>query len=62
MRDLDTIDSELRLLVAVRPVCRELDGTVGSTRLIDTLLDERSSLRANVSPGVSWRTRVADRT
>jgi hypothetical protein len=28
VRDLDLIDSELRLLVAVRRVCRELDGSV----------------------------------
>jgi hypothetical protein len=34
MRDRETIDSELRLLVAVRQVCRELDGTVPSTYLI----------------------------
>jgi hypothetical protein len=46
MRDLDTIDSELRLLVAVRRVCRELDGNVGSTRLIDELLDERGEVTA----------------
>jgi hypothetical protein len=44
MRDRETIDSELRLLAAVRQVCRELDGTVPSTRLIDTLLDERAEL------------------
>ena len=28
MRDLDVIDSELRLLAAVRRVCREIDGRV----------------------------------
>gem|GEM_PF-2782082 len=38
------IDSELRLLVAVRRVCREDGGTVPSTRLIDALLDERREL------------------
>lgn len=36
--------SELRLLVAVRRVCREEGGTVPSTRLIDALLDERGEL------------------
>lgn len=44
MRDLETIDSELRLLAAVRRVCREYDGRVpsnvggraaGRTRRID---------------------------
>jgi hypothetical protein len=44
MRDVDTIGSELRLLVAIRQVCRESGGTVPSIRLIDTLLDERTEL------------------
>jgi hypothetical protein len=44
MRDRETIDAELRLLVAVRRVCREQDGRVPSVRLIDALLDERSEL------------------
>jgi hypothetical protein len=43
MRDLEAIDSELRLLVAVRRVCREHDGQVPSTGLIDALLDERAT-------------------
>lgn len=47
MRDRETIDSELQLLVAVRPVCREQDGRVPSVRLIDALLDERSELTGN---------------
>jgi len=35
MRDRETIpDSELRLLVAVRRVCREQDGLLPSVRLI----------------------------
>jgi hypothetical protein len=38
----------LRVLVAVRQVCRELDGIVPSTRLIDELLDERSKLIESV--------------
>jgi hypothetical protein len=44
MRDLETIDSELRLLAAVRRVCRELGGTVPSVGSVDELLDERSEL------------------
>jgi hypothetical protein len=42
MRDLETIDSELRLLAAVR---REYDGRVPSIGPIDELLDERGSGR-----------------
>lgn len=38
------IDSELRLLAAVRRVCREEGGTVPSMDLVDALLDERSEL------------------
>jgi hypothetical protein len=44
MRDLETIDSELRLLAAVRRVCREQDGRVPSVRLIDALLNERREI------------------
>jgi hypothetical protein len=44
MRDLETIDSGLRLLAAVRRVCREYDGRVPSIGPVDTLLDERAEL------------------
>lgn len=44
MRDLETIDSELRLIAAVRRVCREYDGRVPSMTLVDELLDERREL------------------
>jgi hypothetical protein len=44
VRDVETIDNELRLLAAVRRVCRDQDGRVPSVRLIDALLDERSEL------------------
>lgn len=44
MRDLETIDSELRVLAAVRRVCRELGGTVPSIGPVDELLDERGGL------------------
>ncbi|HYB39418.1 MAG TPA: hypothetical protein VEF72_29290 [Mycobacterium sp.] len=38
MRDRETIDSELRLLAAVRPVCREQDGVLPSIGPVDELL------------------------
>jgi hypothetical protein len=43
MRDLDTIDSELRLLLAIRQMVREEEGRPPSTARIDELLDERSA-------------------
>ena len=43
-RDLDTIDSELRLLAAVRWSIREHGGEL-SSRLVDELLDERLAHR-----------------
>jgi hypothetical protein len=42
--DLETIDSELRLLAAVRRVCREQDGILPSFGPVDELLDERREL------------------
>jgi hypothetical protein len=42
MRDLDTIDSELRLLAAVRRSIREHGGEP-SSRQVDELLDEPPS-------------------
>lgn len=44
MRDVEVIDSELRLLAVIRQVCREESGRAPSTRLIDALLDERREL------------------
>jgi hypothetical protein len=45
MRDRETIDSELRLLVAVRRTARELTGSLPSPdHLVDALLDERSRI------------------
>jgi hypothetical protein len=44
MGDRETIDSELRLLAAVRRVCREQDGILPSIGPVDALLDERSEL------------------
>jgi hypothetical protein len=42
--DKETIDGELRLLAAVRRVCREQDGVLPSIGPVDELLDERSEL------------------
>jgi len=41
MRDIDTIDSEHGLLVAICRLVREEEGRVPNTRYIDELLDER---------------------
>ena len=43
MRDIDTIDGELRLLARARHVARELTGRTPSTAHLDELLDERSA-------------------
>jgi hypothetical protein len=47
MRDIETIDGELRLLARVWGVARHMSGRTPSTALIDQLLDERS-------PGIRW--------
>jgi hypothetical protein len=54
MRNVEVIDSELRLLAAVRRSCQEIDSRTPSTRLIDSLLDERASrpIRSVVVAGV----------
>lgn len=46
MRDLEVIDSELRLLLAIRHMAREEEGRPPSTTRIDELLDERSDANA----------------
>jgi hypothetical protein len=43
MRDLEVIDCELRLLLAIRKMAREADGRSPNTARIDALLDERSA-------------------
>jgi hypothetical protein len=43
MRDLEMIDSELGLLVAIRKMAREAEGRTPNTARIDTPLDERSA-------------------
>jgi hypothetical protein len=51
MRDFDTIDSELRLLAAVRRSIREHGGEP-SSRQVDELLDERLAHRGRPSKDV----------
>jgi hypothetical protein len=55
MRELDTIDSELRLLAAVRWSIREHGGEP-SSRQVDELLDERK--RADWSASVHATAKV----
>jgi hypothetical protein len=43
MRDVEVIDSELRLLAAVRRTARELTGRLPDAGLIDELLEERAA-------------------
>jgi hypothetical protein len=43
MRDLEAIDSELGLLLAIRKMTREAEGRAPNTARIDALLDERSA-------------------
>jgi hypothetical protein len=47
MRGLDTIDSELRLLAAVRWSIREHGGGEPSSRQVDELLDGRLGISAS---------------
>ena len=44
IRDIETIDSELRLAEALRRAARERDGPLPSTAVADALLDERREL------------------
>jgi hypothetical protein len=43
MRDIETIDSELRLLLAIRRLVRKEEGRTPNARRIDQLLDERAA-------------------
>jgi hypothetical protein len=43
MRDLETIDSELGLLGAIRRMIRQEESRTASARRIDQLLDERAA-------------------
>jgi hypothetical protein len=42
MRDVETIDADLRVLIVIRQRMRD-DGRASSSRLVDELLDERIS-------------------
>jgi hypothetical protein len=44
MRDIETIDSELRLVTTLRHAARERGGLLPSMRVADALLDERREL------------------
>lgn len=46
VRDIEIIDSELRLLLAIRHMVREAEGRPPSTTRIDELLDERAATSA----------------
>jgi hypothetical protein len=43
MRDIETIDAELRLLLAIRHMAREAEDRTPNTSRIDARLDERSA-------------------
>jgi hypothetical protein len=43
VRDIEVIDSELRLLLVIRNMVREAEGRTPNTARIDALLDERST-------------------
>ena len=45
MRDIETIDSELRLVAALRRAARERGGPLPSIAVADALLDERRERR-----------------
>ena len=49
MRDIETIDGELRLLARAWRVAGELCDRMPSTALIDQLLDERATTVALIS-------------
>ena len=59
MRDLEVIDSELWLLLAIRQMVREEEGRPPSTARIDELLDERSAAAARTASSRCRPTRVA---
>lgn len=51
VRCRDVIDSELRLLAAVRRTAIKESGVAPSPELIDQLLDERFAVRSAAAPG-----------
>jgi hypothetical protein len=48
--DIETIDSELGLLLAIRNMAREAEGRATNTPRIDALLDERSAAATRAQP------------
>jgi hypothetical protein len=48
MRDIETIDAELRLVVGAWRLARVLNDRIPSTAQIDALLDERSATLSRV--------------
>jgi hypothetical protein len=48
MRDIETIDAELRLVVGAWRLARVLNDRIPSTVQIDALLDERSATLSRV--------------
>jgi hypothetical protein len=49
MRDIETIDSELRLVTALRRAAQERSGPLPSIDVADALLDERRELTEKIS-------------
>jgi hypothetical protein len=49
MRDLEVIDSELRLLLAIRRTVLEAEGRTPNTARIGALLDERAAAIDNTA-------------
>jgi hypothetical protein len=55
MRDIETIDGELRLVAALRRAARERGGPLPSIDVADALLDERAKVTADHGGGLSAR-------
>jgi hypothetical protein len=60
MRDIETIDAELRLVARAWRVARHMSGCTPSTALIDQLLDERAASSAVADAATSDASAVAD--
>jgi hypothetical protein len=61
VRDIEVIDSELRLLLAIRHMAREAEGRMPNSARIDALLDERSATTfARVQPETTGATAIAE--
>ncbi|MGO9151933.1 hypothetical protein [Mycobacterium sp.] len=51
MRDLEVIDCELRLFLAIRKMARAAEGRTPNTARIDALLNERAAAQFAVGSG-----------